>query len=372
MAERLAPPQVTSPGRAGTPAFEGATAGFASMDPGAPGAHPEPLVHVLRFGLVESVHLGHAAVVDPSGRILAWAGDPRVLVFPRSSFKPFQALPLVESGAFERSGLGEDALAIIAGSHSGTDGHAALVHTILDAAGAGERDLRCGTHTPYDDPTAASLRARGQKPGPLRHNCSGKHAGMLLLARFLGAPLEGYLDPDHPVQRAIFSRFATLTGEAPTHVAVDGCSAPTPRMPLATLARGFALLAAGADAEGRPVPALDRIREAMRANPFQVAGEGRLDTRLMRAAPALVSKAGAEAVHATGVVGNPAGIAVKVGDGTRRALAPAVLSVLAEAGVLEPEARSVLHDLAEERLTNHAGIEVGAIRGIARLHREAP
>jgi L-asparaginase II len=142
-------------------------------------------------------------------------------------------------------------------------------------------------------------------------------------------------------------------------------------MPLWTLARAFALLAAGVDAAGRPVPALAQIREAMRAHPASVAGEGRLDTQVMRAAPHLVAKAGAEAVHATGVVGNAAGIAVKVGDGTRRALAPAVVAVLAEAGVLDAEARRVLEPLAEERLTNHAGLEVGAIRGVARLHREA-
>lgn len=332
----------------------------------------EPLVHVLRNGLVESVHLGHAAVVAPDGRLLAWAGDPHTLVFPRSSFKPFQALPLVESGAFARSGLGPDALAIIAGSHSGTDAHAALVQTILDAAGADASDLRCGAHPPYDEATASALRARGEEPTVLRHNCSGKHAGMLLFARFLGAPLEGYLERDHPVQRAIFSRYDELMGEPLAGVAVDGCSAPTPWMPLRTLARGFALLAAGVDSTGTPVPGLKQIQEAMRAHPESVAGAGRLDTRIMRAAPMLVAKAGAEAVHATGVVGNLAGIAVKVGDGTRRALAPAVIAVLAEAGVLNAEALRALGPLAEERLTNHAGLEVGAIRGIARLMREAP
>ena len=345
---------------------------FEPLDPASAAVRPEPLVHVLRNGQVESVHYGHAAIVDPTGRLLAWTGSPRVLVFPRSAFKPFQALPLVESGAFARSGLGPDALAVIAGSHNGTDAHAALVQTILDAAGARESDLRCGAHAPYDEATAATLRARGEEPTPLRHNCSGKHAGMLLLARFLKAPLESYLDPGHPVQRAIFARFQELMGEPPDDVGVDGCSAPTPRMALGTLARAFALLVAGVDAAGRPVPALERIREAMRAHPEAVAGEGRLDTRIMRAAPDLVAKAGAEAVHATGVVGNAAGIAVKVADGTRRALAPAVVAVLAEAGVLDAEAFEVLAPLAEERLTNHAGLEVGAIRGVARLTREAP
>jgi L-asparaginase II len=322
---------------------------------------------------VESIHLGHAAVVDANGRIVAQAGDPRISIFPRSSFKPFQALPLVESGAFARSGLGADALAIISGSHSGTDAHAALVRTILVRAGTDESALRCGTHSPYDEATAAALRARGEEPGPLRHNCSGKHAGMLLFARALGAPLDGYLDPGHPVQRAIFSRFAELMGEPEPSgpPAIDGCSAPTPRMPLSTLAHAFALLAAGRDAGGRPAPALAQIREAMRAHPVEVAGEGRLDTRLMRAAPKLVAKAGAEAVHATGVTDDGIGIALKVGDGARRALAPAAVAVLTEAGVLGGAALIQLADLAEERITNHAGIDVGAIRGVARLTRAA-
>ncbi|HLQ67722.1 MAG TPA: asparaginase [Candidatus Limnocylindrales bacterium] len=342
-------------------------------DPASEAARSQPLVHVLRQGHVESVHLGHAAGVDAGGRLVFRMGDPGIQMFPRSSFKPFQALPLVESGAFARSGLGPDALAIIAGSHSGTDAHAALVRVILERAGTDESALRCGTHPPYDEATAAALVARGEAPGPLRHNCSGKHAGMLLFARALRAPLDGYLDPDHPVQRAIVSRFAELMGEPepPGPPAIDGCSAPTPRMPLSTLAHAFALLAAGRDAAGRPVPALAEIREAMRSHPVQVAGEGRLDTRLMRASPRLVTKAGAEAVHATGVVGDEIGIAIKVGDGSRRALAPAVIAVLAEAGALDGAAVRALADLAAERLTNHAGIEVGAIRAVARLAWEA-
>ncbi len=355
--------------RTSIPTGKHATPRSGAVEPDA--ARPVPLVHVLRDEQIESVHFGHVAMVDVSGGILARAGEPRVLVFPRSSFKPFQALPLVESGAFDRSGLPPEALALIAGSHSGTDAHAALALRILEAAGTDESALRCGTHPPYDEATAAALRARGEEPGPLRHNCSGKHAGMLLFARALGAPLEGYLDTDHPVQRAIFERFAELVDEPLGPPAIDGCSAPTPRMPLTTLARAFALLAAGVDAAGRPVAALATIRDAMRHHPVQVAGEGRWDTRLMRAVPGLIAKAGAEAVHATGVVETRTGIAVKVSDGTRRALEPAVLSALVAAGVIPPEARPALEPAGSGRITNHAGVEVGAIRGVARLVREA-
>jgi L-asparaginase II len=342
-----------------------------AVDPATGAVHADPLVHVLRGGQVESVHRGHVAVVDDRGRLLASSGEPRTLIFPRSAFKPFQALPLVESGAFARSGLGADALALIAGSHSGTDLHAAVARTILAAANADESALRCGTHPPYDEATAEALRARGEAPTPIRHNCSGKHAGMLLFARALGAPLATYVDPNHPVQRRIFDRFASLVGEAflDPVPAIDGCSAPTPRMPLHTLAYAFALLAKGEDAAGKSLPALAEIRDAMRAHPELVAGEGRLDTLLMRALPGAVTKAGAEGVHATGIPERGIGIAVKIEDGSRRALGPAVTSTLEGLGLIGERERLALAQHAGERLRNFAGLEVGAVRGVVKLDR---
>jgi L-asparaginase II len=336
-------------------------------------ARAAPLVEVLRGGHVESVHHGHVAVVDADGTLLAWAGDPRTSVFPRSSFKPFQALPLVESGTLARSGLGPEALALIAGSHGGTDAQAGLARAILERAGLDGRALRCGAHVPYDEETAAALRARGEEPGPLRHNCSGKHAGMLLYAKALGAPLPSYIDPGHPVQRRIFERFAEVLGEpwlddAP---AVDGCSAPTPRMPLATLARAFGLLARGRDAAGGEAPGLTSIRDAMMVHPEHVASEGRLDTLLMRTLSGrVVCKAGAEGMHAAGLPGRGVGIAVKIADGSRRALGPAVVGVLTRLGLLTASEREALAHQAEMRLSNHAGLEVGAIRAMLSLEGE--
>ena len=335
-------------------------------------APPAPLVHFLRGGYVESVHYGHVAVVDQRGKLLAWAGDPRASVFPRSAFKPFQALPLVESGVYSRAGLGASALALVAGSHGGTDDQVALVRSILDAAQADPAALRCGVHEPYDEPTAKALRARGEAPTALRHNCSGKHAGMLLLARATGEPLESYLDPGHPVQRMIFDRFAALLGapfEDPVP-AIDGCSAPTPRIPLATLARAFALFSRGVDARGRPVPALVQIRDAMAAHPEHVAGEGRLDTLLMRRLPGVVvSKAGAEGMHAIAHVKRGIGIAVKIADGGRRALKPAVLAVLEQLALLTGEDREALQPADEMVLKSYAGLVVGEIRSAVELRR---
>lgn len=344
----------------------------AGIDPAVTEVTPSPLVHVRRRGRVESIHRGHVAVVDASGRLIAHAGEPNLLVYPRSTFKPFQALPVVESGAFARSGLGADSLALMAGSHGGTDAHAALAAAILARAGATDADLACGTHPPFDKPTAEALRARGEAPTPLRHNCSGKHAGMLLLARFLGVPLSGYTQPDHPVQRRILATFEEVTGEpfSDDEPAIDGCSAPNPRMPLATLAFAFALLGRGVDGAGNPRPALAAIRDAMRTHPQHVAGEGLLDTALMRSLPGIVTKIGAEAVHAIALPRQGWGVAIKVEDGSDRALGPATVAVLAELGLIGSAERDRLGTIAERVLRNQAGLEVGDIRGVARLVRE--
>ena len=335
-------------------------------------AAPAPLVQFRRGAHAESVHYGHVAVSDTRGKLLARAGDPRAWVFPRSAFKPFQAVPLVESGLFARSGLPKSALALIAGSHGGTDAQVALVLQILAAAGADPSMLRCGVHEPYDEATAKALRARGEAPTPLRHNCSGKHAGMLLLARGMGEPLESYIDPAHPVQRLIFERFEGLVGapfEDPVP-AIDGCSAPTPRMKLSTLARSFALLARGVDARGNPVPALAEIRDTMAEYPENVAGEGRLDTLLMRTLKgAVVSKAGAEGMHAIAYLERGLGIAVKIADGSRRALKPAVMAVLDQLSLLSPGDRESLHPEEERVIRSYAGLPAGEIVPALELER---
>ena len=335
-------------------------------------AGPAPLVQFQRGGHPESIHYGHVAVSDPRGKLLAWAGDPRGWVFPRSAFKPFQAVPLVESGVFARSALPMSALALIAGSHGGTDAQVALVLQILAAAGVDPSMLRCGVHEPYDEATAKAMRARGEAPTPLRHNCSGKHAGMMLLARGMGWPLEDYIDPDHPVQRLIFERFVELTGvpfEDPAP-AIDGCSAPTPRMKLSTLAKSFALLARGMDAKGNAVPALAEIRDTMAEYPEYVAGEGRLDTLLMRTLKgAVVSKAGAEGMHAIAYLVRGLGIAVKIADGSRRALKPAVIAVLDQLSLLSPGDREALQPKEERVIRSYAGLPVGEILPALELKR---
>jgi L-asparaginase II len=190
----------------------------------------------------------------------------------------------------------------------------------------------------------------------------------------MGEPLESYIDPAHPVQRRIFERFAGFVGspfEDPVP-AIDGCSAPTPRMPLSTLARAFALFARGVDSAGVPVPALVEIRDAMAAHPENVAGEGRLDTQLMRCLEGeVVSKAGAEGMHATAHLERGIGIAVKIVDGSRRALKPAVLAVLVELGLLGAGDRDTIEPAGERVIRSYAGLVAGEIRPALALNRSS-
>ncbi len=312
-----------------------------------------PLIALTRDGLVESVHYGAFAVVDVDGRLLAAAGPVMQPMYMRSSAKPFQILPLLEAGGEERWGFTPEEIAVMVASHSGTERHVALVKGLHRRLGLGPEDLQCGVHPPLDPESAWALRCAGKEPTPYHHNCSGKHTGMLALARLLGQPLATYLDPESPVQRRIRStlaEMARLPAEA-LHVGTDGCSAPNFALPLYHAAWAYARLA---DPRALPQPrrrAVQRVVRSMMAHPFLVAGPRRFDTRVMQALPGkVVAKGGAEGYQGlglpAGVVGEKGvGIALKVSDGRTRAVAATALALLDRLGVLTPQARDALHDL---------------------------
>lgn len=320
---------------------------------------PPVEVRVYRGEVVESVHQVDVAVVDARGRLLASAGDPKRVTFWRSAAKPFQLLPFVEAGGAERFGLEPGDLAIACGSHGGEPVHVGQVRHFLSAAGMDEGFLRCGAHPPLHEPSARALQARGEAPGRIHCNCSGKHAAMLAFARLLGADPAQYLDPDHPVQERILEAVARETGVPSDRieVAVDGCGAPVFALPLSAMARAYARLA-GAE-EGS---ALGKIRSAMIAHPYLVAGAGRLSTEAMELLrPKLVAKSGAEGVYCAGLVELGVGIALKVRDGAQRAAGPAFTALLEAAGLLGPDARERLARHRRPEVRNHAGVVVGRL-----------
>lgn len=315
-----------------------------------------PLAALYREGLLESVHRGRYAVCDAGGSVLESGGDAGEPVWVRSSAKPFQALPLVFSGAADSLGLTGEELAVACGSHSGEERHVAAVRSILEKAGLPESALQSGTHPPLNSAAAEALVRAGQRPRPVHGNCSGKHAGMLALCVYRGWDTESYRSRDHPAQREILGAvsLACGVGEDEVFTGGDGCGAPAFALPLHSLATGFARLSFG-DAPEPFGAAAERVRRAMRGHPFMVAGTGRLDTRLMQGAE-LVCKSGAEGVFAAGLP-DGRGVAIKVSDGAGRAVEPAALSLLERLGVEPlPEPATAVTDLH--------GVETGSLESL--------
>jgi L-asparaginase II len=283
------------------------------------------VLEVTRGRIVESVHFGAAAVVDSSGRLLASLGNPKVVTYLRSSAKPFQALPLIERGGDQAFHLTSKDVALICASHDGTDEQVELIKGIQAKVGVQESDLLCGVHPPYHLPTQEAMRARGELPTANRHNCSGKHTGMLAHARMRGLPISDYINPDHPVQKAILETLAEMCSLPvdQVEVGIDGCSAPNYAVPLYQAALGFARLCDPRGLSQERAAACRRITAAMMANPFMVGGPARFDSRLMETCSGrIVAKGGAEGYYAIGVMAGALGadspgigIVIKISDG---------------------------------------------------------
>lgn len=322
-------------------------------------------VEVIRGERVESVHEVDVAVAGATGAIVAFAGDPDVVVFARSALKPFQALPLVQDGVADRYGLTAEELAICCGSHSGEPHHVEVARSILARIDVGEDALACGPHRPFNREAAGALSREGREPGRLHNNCSGKHAGMLALARAHDWPLEGYQEKGHPVQQRMLEEVSGWTGVAAEEVetAVDGCGVVTFALPLRATARAFAGLAA--EPSGSPA---DRVLEAMTAHPFLVGGTERLCTRLMEVTHGrIVAKLGAEGVYGALDVETGQGIALKARDGARRAAEVALLAVLDALDLLEPDELDALGQWARPAVENTRGERVGGLRAVVEL-----
>ncbi|HKH10911.1 MAG TPA: asparaginase [Rubrobacter sp.] len=308
-----------------------------------------PLVTVRRGPTTESVHRGRLVFCDPAGNVLDATGDPEAHVFARSSAKPFQALPLVLSGAADAFGLADDELAVACASHNAEEPHLAAVRSLLEKAGLSERDLQSGAHPPMHAPEAERLVRAGEAPRPIHGNCSGKHAGMLAVCAHEGIDTGGYRNPDHPLQRRILHLISKVCGLRGDEALVTGddCGVPTFALPLRGLATGFARLATGEGLPDEVAGAAERLGRAMREHPFMVAGTGRFDTEVMGATD-VVCKSGAEGVFAAGSAGGW-GLAVKISDGGGRAVRPAAVAALGRRGV------ETLGDGAATRRDLHGG-----------------
>jgi L-asparaginase II len=326
------------------------------------------MVELRRGTVVETRHAVHAAVVDGEGRLVAHAGDADLVTFWRSAAKPFQALPLVEDGVADRFKLTPEDLALICASHSSEPAQVARVRELLQKIGCTERDLLCGPHRPLSEAVAKDYETRGVRLTAVYSNCSGKHAGMLALAKHHDWPTEFYTRLEHPVQQRCLAEVSRWT-DVPAGrigVAVDGCGVACFALPLRNMALAYAKLGRGEKGDGRdgagqsvPLPSpFSRIVEAMLHHPELIAGDGRPCTEMMHAHPGrVVTKVGAEGVYSALLVRERLGVALKVEDGHNVAAALALAAVLGELG-LRPQPES----LVSKPTRNSRGETVGEMR----------
>jgi L-asparaginase II len=348
-----------------------------------------PIFELTRGRIVESIHFGAVAIVDCSGNLFASYGDPEIVTFMRSSSKPLQAISFLVNGGREYFDLSLREIALICASHAGTDEHMAVLRSLQSKTGVSEAELLCGTHPIRDKATKEAMQARGEEPTPNRHNCSGKHTGMLAYSRMSGTNRDKvdlpYTSPDHPVQREILKSIAEMCGLSPAQIeiGIDGCSVPNFAMPLRNAAYAFARLCDPSELSEVYANTCQMITSAMISHPEMVAGSEGYDTRLMSVTSGrIISKGGAEGYLAMGLmpgvlgIDSPAlGIALKISDGdlTGRARVAVGLEVLRQLGAITSDELKQLSEFGPVYpLQNWAKLHVGEARPNIKLVMNRP
>jgi len=325
------------------------------------------LVEQTRGGFVENRHRGAFVIADAEGNVIAAGGDISRPVFPRSAIKSMQALAMVTSGAIDRFALSDEQLALACASHHGEDVHVSKVTGFLEHLGLSGANLECGAHPPINGKAREALRAAGQQPTALHNNCSGKHSGMLSVARALGVDPAGYVEREHPVQVAVRAAIETVIG---TPLSVDrcgrdGCSIPTWAAPLSGFATGFAKMATGRGLPPELGSAAQRIFDAATAHPLLVAGTGHFDTLIMAAfSGRVMQKGGAEGVQCGAIRDKGWGYALKCDDGNMQASVVMVANLLLRHAAPDAEQVAVLQRFARQVVKNVRGTEVGEMRAV--------
>ena len=324
----------------------------------------EIVARVYRGEGVESIHYGSIVVVNNKMEITHYVGDPEFFTQARSEAKPFQALPLITSGAADHYKFSEKQIAITCGSHTGTDEHVEVVKANLAAAGNNESHLQCGVHPPLHYLTFDIRPSKDEVFSPLQHNCSGKHSGFLALARYIDDDVKEYLNPASKVQQMVLGAVSELYSypKDKIKIGIDGCSAPVFGMPIKQAAIAYMRLANEISDDPKMKEAIRRVKQAMTDHPEMVSGEGRFDLALARTFPGRVfNKVGAEAVEGFGFNDPKIGIAVKILDGNPRALYPVIMEVLKQLGLLEGADLKHLQKYINPEITNFRKLVVGRI-----------
>ncbi len=336
----------------------------------------EILAEVVRGETVESIHRGHLIILDGDGETLFEIGDPELVTFFRSASKTLQLIPCLTSGAAEHFNFGEREIALACASHSGEKMHTTLAAEMLENAGLSEKDLRCGAHLPFNEKRAAEMIRERENPTQIHNNCSGKHAAMLALAKFINADIATYEHFENPVQKEILETISTFTDIAKDKIklAVDGCCAPNFAVSLRAMAKSFAKIVNPPDDFSEELKtACQKIVSAKMKFPELVGGTDRLDTLLMQTGNGkFISKIGAEGVWLCGVLPSEKfpkglGIALKIEDGDdKRARAVISVEILRQLGIFE---KDTLKEISPMPILNRRGETVGQVRTVFNLHK---
>jgi L-asparaginase II len=320
------------------------------------------LVNTLRGDIIENRHRGAIAVCDPAGRLVHAWGDVDTLVYPRSSIKTLQALPLVESGAADHFNLNDAELALACSSHGAEPLHTETVQSWLRRIELDEGALECGAHAPNHAPSAEALLRDHIEAGRIHNNCSGKHTSMLTTCRFLGEQTQGYIERDHPAQQRWFDVLGEMADVDMRRLPWnrDGCGIPVIAMPLKSIATAFARLAAPDDLAATRGSAIERLGNAIASNPFMVAGSGRLCTEVIElSGRRTLVKAGAAGVYTAALQEQGLGVALKIDDGDGEAAQVAMLAVLQHLGGLHADELEALAPRRRMPISNTRGVITG-------------
>jgi L-asparaginase II len=331
-------------------------------------------VETFRGGIVESRHRVSVAVVDAAGKLVAWTGDPGLVTYWRSCAKLVQVLPLITDGAAAALGVTDAEIAVACASHNGEPRHVEVVEALLEKAGCTESDLACGPHSSLSPAVARAMAERGERPRRIHSNCSGKHAAMLALARFHGWPAADYRRAGHPVQRRVLAEAARWTDvpEQKLGQGVDGCGVVSFALPLRNMALAYARLGsreapAGAGDNPSLSAAADRVVTSILADPFLVAGTGRLCTEVIAGSGGKVlAKIGADGVYCVALLEARLGVALKVEDGDVDSARPALLATLE---ALAPGVVHVAESFRSPVIKNTLGESVGHLTANIALER---
>jgi L-asparaginase II len=331
---------------------------------------PVRLVEVYRGGIVESVHYGSIVAVDTDGHIICELGNPERLTYFRSAAKPLIAISSLEAGIAEEYGLDLKEIAIIASSHTGEKNHVEALTSIMEKTGILLGQFQCGVHPPLYHEAAVELYASGGVPTSLHCNCSGKHLGIMAAAKLKGMSVDDYHMRDHPIYNdveAVLSDFCRLP-KTSIIKHIDGCSIPVYGVPLKNMALAYANLADEGFMGGKYRKTQNLLMDAMKAHPEMVGGTDRVDTHVIRQfKDRLICKTGAEASHCVGLSGKGMGIALKIEDGSLRAVGPVILETLLQMKIISKEEIEELKEIWNPPILNHRKVKVGEIKAVFKL-----